>query len=1072
MAENTFKSPGFFEREIELTAEKEQPTGVPAGIIGAAKMGPAFVPLTLGTFNDFENRFGSLTPEKFAPYAVNEWLKNRQAVTFMRVLGAGANSSSSDFTRTRQFGVAKNAGFKIVAGTPQNDNHGNPNTPGATQFLTAMHVISANSDVGFPMFTDSTTLKTIGSTAPASSTMSTEDTALRETSGNGEDDMLHICRAMILNTSGSYFQLKKSDGDYSSTHGRISEVDGSNQLTMKLVLSDGTDMSWGRDDTATTFNGSAVPNRVYTVSLDPDNTAYIGKVLNTDPKKFQEEGHLLYLDFAIEHELAPVVSSTASRDNTSNFAFLSTGATATGPSDSTYDTAYSSEKWINTYGRFDARYQAPKTTSFISQPYGGIEYDLFHFECLSDGAVANNEFKVSISNIKKSTDPNYDYGSFNVEIRKFNDSDFAPQIIEQFVGVNMDPSSDQFIGRKIGDKKVVFNFDADLEEERRLVISGRYPNQSLNVRVVINDAVYKGQVPKTAVPFGFRGIPVLDVANSKLSQTFNNTGTQPQQPHLPPMPMTFKATKGQIKATGFSYQGHAGDNERADSRIYFGVKTTRIEDDKVQSNAILQSNISSKPSKLVNAYTKFMGIPGGSITIGNLVSNPDTFNDNKFTLAKVALAYQLGNGTSATPPGLGATSDYSNVGSPLTEMKDAAYIRNGVNDPVDYSIADNYSSSYSKRPTLASLIHDKTANHFNKFSKFMKFTNVFYGGWDGLNILDGDIEDLNDKASSVDGKAGDSITGGLGLVGTNNGSMMGTGKDNNVISSYRQAIKIMTEPMTVRHNLLAIPGIRDPYITDFAANSVRDYSMAMYVMDIPNYDGDQTRIFDTGSRPDVEYTANTFEGRAIDNNYAATYFPDVFITDQVNNRRVLAPASIAAIGALSYNDNVSYPWFAPAGFNRGALDFVENVRTRLAVSDRDDLYERRINPIANFPNGGFVIFGQKTLQITQSSLDRVNVRRLLLEVKRQVKEVASVVLFEQNTPETRARFVNLVQPRLALIQAQAGIEKFRVICDDSNNTSQDQEENKLNGKIVLIPTRTIEFIAIDFIVTNAGVSFE
>ena len=1088
MAENTFKSPGFFEREIELTAEKEQPTGVPAGIIGASKMGPAFVPLTLGTFKDFENRFGSLTPEKFAPYAVNEWLKNRQAVTFMRVLGAGANSSSSDFTRTRQFGVAKNAGFKAVSSAnPGNDESGlatqDKNLPGATQFLSAVHVISANSDVGFPMFTDSTTLKSAGSTSPTSTMivnsgadsdgLTGADAALRETASNAaEDDMLHICRAMILNTSGSYFQLKNTDGKWNPYNGEVVEKDGSNTLEMKLVLSDGKTNDadgWGNDDPATRVGSDLKPNRVYTVSFDPDNTAYIGKVLNTDPKKFQDEGHLLYLDFAIEHELAPVVSSktdSPTRDDDKNYAFLSTGNVSSGPTDSTYDSTYSSEKWKETYGRFDSRYRAPRTTSFISQPYGGIEYDLFHFECLSDGAVANNEFKVSISNIKKSTNPNYDFGSFNVEIRKFGDSDFAPQILEQFVEVNLDPSSDQFIGRKIGDKKVVFNFDADLEEERRLVISGRYPNQSLNVRIVINDAIYKGQVPETALPFGFRGIPVLDVANSKLTGAFGST----PQPHLPPMPHTFKATKGQIKATGYSYQGQAGDNERADSRIYFGVKTTRIEDDKVQGNAILQSNISSKPSKLVNAYTRFMGIPGGSISIGNYVSDPDVFNDNKFSLAKVALAYQLGVDLGGTD------TDYSNVGSPLTEMKNAAYIRNGINDPADYSVADNYSTSYSKRPTLASLIHDKTANHFNKFSKFAKFTNVFYGGWDGLNILDGDIEDLNDKASCTEestlGKAQGSITGGLGLIGTNNGQMMGTGKDNNVVSSYRQAIKIMTEPMTVRHNLLAIPGIRDPYVTDFAANSVRDYSMAMFLMDIPNLNGDQTRIFDTGSRPDVEFTANAFEGRAIDNNYAAAYFPDVFITDQVNNRRVLAPASIAALGALAYSDNVSYPWFAPAGFNRGALDFVENVRTRLAVSDRDDLYERRINPIANFPNGGFVIFGQKTLQINQSALDRVNVRRLLLEVKRQVKEVASVVLFEQNTPETRARFVNLVQPRLALIQAQAGIEKFRVICDDSNNTPADAEENKLNGKIILIPTRTIEFIAIDFIVTNAGVSFE
>ena len=114
-------------------------------------------------------------------------------------------------------GVAKNAGFKCVAGTAQNDENGNPNTPGASQFLTAMHVISANSDVGFPMFTDSTTLKSIGSTAPASTTMGSEDTDLRETTGDGQDDMLHICRAMLLNTSGSYFQLKNSAEDFKSS---------------------------------------------------------------------------------------------------------------------------------------------------------------------------------------------------------------------------------------------------------------------------------------------------------------------------------------------------------------------------------------------------------------------------------------------------------------------------------------------------------------------------------------------------------------------------------------------------------------------------------------------------------------------------------------------------------------------------------------------------------------------------------------------------------------------------------------------------------------------------------------
>ena len=210
----------------------------------------------------------------------------------------------------------------------------------------------------------------------------------------------------------------------------------------------------------------------------------------------------------------------------------------------------------------------------------------------------------------------------------------------------------------------------------------------------------------------------------------------------------------------------------------------------------------------------------------------------------------------------------------------------------------------------------------------------------------------------------------------------------------------------------------------------------------------------------------------VDNNYATTYFPDVYITDNALARRVKVPASVAAMGAIAFNDRVAYPWFAPAGFNRAALDFVNNVQVRLNQGDRDTLYDARINPIATFPSGGFVIFGQKTLQLKKSALDRVNVRRLLLEVKRVVSQAAGGILFEQNTPAVRSRFIASVNPQLSLIQAQACIEKFRVIMDDTNNTPQDAEQNRLNGKIVIVPTKTVEFIAIDFVITPSGVSFE
>ena len=154
------------------------------------------------------------------------------------------------------------------------------------------------------------------------------------------------------------------------------------------------------------------------------------------------------------------------------------------------------------------------------------------------------------------------------------------------------------------------------------------------------------------------------------------------------------------------------------------------------------------------------------------------------------------------------------------------------------------------------------------------------------------------------------------------------------------------------------------------------------------------------------------------------------------------------------------------------MDFVRNVETRLTSGDRDTLYDARINPIAVFPNTGFVIFGQKTLQFAKSALDRVNVRRLLLEVKREIVKIAERLLFEPNNSTTRARFVSQVTPVLGLIQLQAGIEQFKVICDASNNSFEDAEQNKMNGRIIVVPTRAVEFISIDFIVSNNGVDFQ
>lgn len=1028
MAEQTFRSPGFYEQEIELVAGAQQPVGVPGGIIGTAQKGPAFVPVTVANMTDFTAKFGDLDPQRFAPYAVNEFLKHKQALTFVRVLGAGANSNLSDINSTLAQGTVKNAGFKIASQTP--NQHTSPTwTDSTVQFIAARHFISSSTPAeadGFPIFTDN---PSYGVSYSGTSTV-------------------NLIRGMVFPASGTRIMAASHNETYSKLV--LSAALGPENLTngmarrFKLIVSSAAGSSFAADDG---FSGV----KIYTASLDPGDNAYIGRVLNTDPDLFATKKHLLYLDLPVEKELAPV-------------------ETGTPVSDPTVLIVSGNANFRDKFGRYDTRFTTPRTPSFISQPFGAYEYDLFHFETISDGEYANDKLKISISNIQASTDPDQPFGTFDVTLRQFGDDDIDPKGLEYYPAVSLNSKADNYIAKAIGDKKVYWNFDTDELPERRLVISGKYPNRSVNFRVVMNPLLEAGQVPAAALPFGFRGVPVLKTVdnlsdNSASSLSFGGSTFQAgnrlgslvsplTQSLIPPLPFRFKVTRGTLaEGTANGNIGTPGANERVDSRLYWGVVMQAMPTTASVDNAVLNYNLGTLENNLVKSYTKFQGIFKQDVLVTG--SAADVFNANKFTLARVALANQAF--TTVT-------------GTAEVHMKEASYVRDGTPSPVDYRVTYGGNS----RVTLATLVASSSVV-FNRFSAFNKFTSLFYGGFDGLNILDRDNRLMNDKASSTESGTGGDNGKASGAVETGLVSnAAGSGVNNNIVYSYRSAVDILTDEISSNVNLLAIPGIREALVTNYAQDAVRDYSLAMYVRDIPSYDDSGIRIFDDtdGRRPSVRQTSETFTSLNIDNNYAATYFPDVYISDAALNKKVKLPASVAALGAIAFNDKVSYPWFAPAGFNRAALDFVTNVQVRLNQGDRDTLYDARINPIATFPAGGFVIFGQKTLQLKKSALDRVNVRRLLLEVKRVVSDVAGRLLFEQNTPAVRSRFIASVTPLLGLIQAQAGIEKFRVIMDDTNNTPADAEQNRLNGKIVLVPTKTIEFIAVDFVITPSGVSFE
>jgi hypothetical protein len=209
----------------------------------------------------------------------------------------------------------------------------------------------------------------------------------------------------------------------------------------------------------------------------------------------------------------------------------------------------------------------------------------------------------------------------------------------------------------------------------------------------------------------------------------------------------------------------------------------------------------------------------------------------------------------------------------------------------------------------------------------------------------------------------------------------------------------------------------------------------------------------------------------MDTNYAGAYWPWVQVVSQETGKLVFVPASTIMAGVYAFNDNVSAEWFAPAGLNRGGLGGVIQAERKLSPTNRDNLYAGKVNPIATFPNVGVTAFGQKTLQQKASALDRINVRRLMIALKRYIGNVAKTLVFEQNTTVTRNRFLSQVTPYLESVQQRQGLYAFRVVMDDTNNTPDVIDRNQLVGQIYLQPTRTAEFILLDFNILPTGVEF-
>ena len=632
------------------------------------------------------------------------------------------------------------------------------------------------------------------------------------------------------------------------------------------------------------------------------------------------------------------------------------------------------------YENFKTSASAPETPWFVSQHLGDptafagtptvLEakvQKLFKLHALYSGDWEQKNFKISISDVAAPKNSFTKYGTFSVLIRDAKDTDAAPVIYERFSTCDLDPTSSNYIGVKIGDQFMRWS-----DTERRYVQEGQYLNQSRFVRVEISSDIESGAADASLLPFGFKG-PGKDV-------TSTITGINSDAALTKAFPSFKLRTVTTDKKLGSPKQA------------FFGVTSSDSEGRFDPS----YSDIARKIKAVDPTGDSFFF----SLDLIQPVKNPD---DAAQVIGATLSGVATDSSASASATAFSATGTYETV-------LEAGYD---------------------------------------------KFTAPLTGGFDGLDITE--IEPFNDIFTTS-----------------------AAAETNYAFNSMKKAIDTVSDPEVVECNLMAIPGVANPGITSHLISTCENRADALAVIDIQkdytprgwNTDTEQNRL------PQVNQAVSTLRDRKINSSYGCAYFPWVQVRDSLSDKLVWMPPSVAALGTMASSAAKSELWFAPAGFTRGGLSTgaaglpVIQTRYRLTSKQRDSLYEANINPIAQFPAEGIVIFGQKTLQVTPSALDRINVRRLMVYVKKEVSRMAATLLFDQNVDSTWNRFLSKAEPFLASVKSRFGLTEYRVILDETTTTPELVDRNIMYAKVFLKPARAIEFIAIDFVITNTGASFD
>ena len=979
-----FISPGVFINEIDNSQLPATPGGIGPVIIGRAKQGPALIPTRVDSFQEFVEVFGApspggtsadvsrtgeLTGPTYGAYAAQAWLRNNSPVTFVRLVGQQHENATENLGE---------AGWELV--NPNGDRVA-PNKALGT---------SIGGAYGLFVF--------------QSGTVASEATV--PTNNTGTLAAIWYVTTGSVALSGTV--ISASDGDLGATANRTANQKGTNKYfassngesaTFKVIISGESNST--EIDTKFNFSNSS------------EN--FIRKVFNTDP----------------------TLTNKAITSNVNNPSFRTywLGETFEDEVNARLQAASSSAHYgvilplfngTVDGGDFKRDYSDPATGYFIAQDltnnsssYRASNMEkLFRFKARNTGRWASKNVKISIADVRASSDPANAYGSFSVQVRAMNDTDNRPKFLEQFNNCNLNPSSENYVARKIGDKYLQWD-----EQERRYRGYGDYDNKSDYIYIEMDNNVAEGKSNPEFLPFGVFGPPrFLPFNADQTSVTTLVTGGADfyNGEEFQPTGQYVSASTGEDGggyAAAFQFPTlrlriSASEGDPTDpTAVYYGVDST--------------FNLSGRPSHTIGEYTgpKPAGV---NMDVLTTAGNAQTENSFVFSLDDMCIAQADGNvALSGTLVYKSGSRHDSDARGGQTYIRETA-ISNG---------------SYRE-------ILDLGAD---------RFTTVLHGGFDGLDITEAEpfrntgLADKNELTSYA-------------------------------YNSIKVAIDSLRDPEFVEFDLASMPGLTNNILNRNLVDMCENRGDALAVVDlqggyVPETENTQSIQSRIGS---VQSTINNKrQSMQINSSFGCAYYPWVQIQDTIQGSLIWAPPSVAAIGAMSYGQATQELWFAPAGFTRGGLSAnaaagipVVGVRERLIAKDRDKLYEANINPIAQFPSEGIVIFGQKTLQVTPSALDRINVRRLLIFLKKRISTIAATLLFDQNVQTTWNRFRGQVDPFLQSVKSGLGLADYRLILDETTTTPDLIDRNIMYAQIFLKPARAIEFIAIDFVITDSGASFE